>query len=59
MTRFLLLAAAAATLAAETVPFAANWRDNPASAANVSFLLDAPPGEGKADRFVVPEALCR
>jgi hypothetical protein len=46
MTRLLFLASAAAALfAADTVPFAANWRENPASAANVSFLLQAPAGK--------------
>jgi hypothetical protein len=46
MLRSLLLAAmAAATLAAETVPFKTTWRENPASPANVSFLLEAPAGK--------------
>jgi hypothetical protein len=43
--RILLLLASAAALAAQTTPFETVWRENPASAANVSFLLDAPAGK--------------
>ncbi len=44
----LLLAAVCATLFAQrpgTQPFTTNWRQNPESVANVSFLLDAPAGK--------------